>query len=253
MTYYFGPFIHEGTQAGTSSLKYILTTEGRILNVGTDLAPIWKWEYDLKDHLGNVRVVVSPHATPGYATLLQENNYYPFGMRMSEICTNSGTCTNQYKYNGKELQTDFGLNWYDYGARFYDPQIGRWTTVDPLCEDGGQESVTPYGYVFNDPIKHNDPDGRFPLLSNLVGAVAGALVEYGGQVAANVYENGWSTSAFTDNIDVGDIGFASGEGFLTSGGSIVKNALVKTTVVFGLKLLEISWMIKLQVMELDLK
>ena len=123
--------------------------------------------------------------------------------------------------------------WLDYGARFYDPALGRWTTIDPLCEDGGQESVTPYGYVFNDPIKHNDPDGRFPLLSNLVGAAAGELVENRGQVAANVYENGWSTSAFTDNIDVGDIGLAAGEGFLTSGGSIVKNALVKTSVVVG--------------------
>lgn len=234
MTYYFGPFVHEGTQGGTSSLKYILTPEGRILNVGTDLAPVWKLEYDLKDHLGNVRVVVTPHATPGYATLLQENNYYPFGMRMSEICTNSASCKNQYKYNGKELQTDFGLNWYDYGARFYDPALGRWHTIDPLCEDGGQESVTPYGYVFNDPIIHNDPDGRFPLLSNLVGAAAGALVEYGGQVAANVYETkSISLSSFTDNIDVGDIGLAAGEGFLTSGGSIVKNALVKTTVVVG--------------------
>jgi RHS repeat-associated protein len=157
MTYYFGPFIHEGTQAGTSSLKYILTTEGRILNVGTDLAPIWKWEYDLKDHLGNVRVVVSPHATPGYATLLQENNYYPFGMRMSEISTNSGTCTNQYKYNGKELQTDFGLNWYDYGARFYDPALGRWHSVDPMMES--YYSQSPYHFSGNNPIKFVDLNG----------------------------------------------------------------------------------------------
>ncbi len=70
-----------------------------------------------------------------------------------------------YLYNGKMFQDELGLDWLDYGARFYDAVVGRWTTIDPLCEDGGQESVTLYGYVFNDPIKHNDPDGRFPLLS----------------------------------------------------------------------------------------
>ncbi len=159
MTYYFGPFVHEGTQGGTSSLKYILTPEGRILNVGTDLAPVWKLEYDLKDHLGNVRVVVTPHATPGYATLLQENNYYPFGMRMSEICTNSASCKNQYKYNGKELQPDFGLNWYDYGARFYDPSLGRWHSVDPLAEM--YSSFSPYNYSLNNPISFKDPNGMW--------------------------------------------------------------------------------------------
>lgn len=48
-----------------------------------------------------------------------------------------------------------------YGARFYDPVIARWTSVDPLVE-AGQESMTPYGYVFGNPIKNTDPDGRYP-------------------------------------------------------------------------------------------
>ncbi|MCF8359790.1 MAG: hypothetical protein K9H26_13595 [Prolixibacteraceae bacterium] len=43
-TYYFGPFVHEGVYGGSSSLKYILTPEGRILNKGTDTSPIWDWE-----------------------------------------------------------------------------------------------------------------------------------------------------------------------------------------------------------------
>ena len=50
---------------------------------------------------------------------------------------------------------------YDYGARFYDPVIGRWTSVDPLVE-AGQESTSPYGYVFDDPVRYRDPDGRVP-------------------------------------------------------------------------------------------
>lgn len=53
-----------------------------------------------------------------------------------------------------------GVSWYDYGARFYDPQIGRFTTLDPSADQAGQEVETPYGYVGNNPIIRVDPDGR---------------------------------------------------------------------------------------------
>jgi len=60
-----------------------------------------------------------------------------------------------------------------------------------------------------------------------LGGLIGAAVEYGSQVAANVYENGFTASALTDNIDVGDIAISAVEGFVTSGGSVVKNLVVK--------------------------
>ena len=142
--------------SGTSFMKYIMTPEGRIVNSGDDYSPSLSWEYDLKDHLGNVRVVVSPAAQAGYANVLQQTHYYPFGMRMSEISTSSGT-GNRYLYNGKELQDDFGLNWYDYGARFYDPALGRWHSVDPLAEQ--RSWVSPYNYCQNNPIGRVDPTG----------------------------------------------------------------------------------------------
>ena len=64
----------------------------------------------------------------------------------------------KYLFNGKELQEDFGLYQYDFGARTYDPQLARWFSVDPLAHL--RESLTPYNFVSNNPILRIDPDGQ---------------------------------------------------------------------------------------------
>jgi RHS repeat-associated protein len=76
-------------------------------------------------------------------------------MMMSDISTSS--TDNRFRYNGKEYQNDLGLEWYDYGARMYDPALARWHSVDPMAED--LAGVTPYNYCFNNPISYNDPTG----------------------------------------------------------------------------------------------
>ncbi len=84
------------------------------------------------------------------------NDYYPFGLTFNEY-QNQEEQSQDFLYNGKELQTDLGLDWYDYGARMYDASIGRWHVVDPMNEV--YYSNSPYNYTLNNPINFIDPNG----------------------------------------------------------------------------------------------
>ena len=103
----------------------------------------------LKDHLGNIRVA---YANDGLKDgIRQVNAYYPFGMNISSLSANSTSILqpNEYKYNGKMFQDELGLNWLDYGARFYDGVICRFHTIDPLSEKFSHQS--PFIYANNNP------------------------------------------------------------------------------------------------------
>ena len=121
----------------------------------------YRYHYYLRDHLGNTRVVFTPQG------IARHTDYYPFGMSHTPNYQHSAG-SHKYLYNGKELQNDsiggHGLNWYDYGERFYDVEIGRWHSPDALAELA--RSLTPYRYGFNNPILFIDPDGLWESRPN---------------------------------------------------------------------------------------
>jgi RHS repeat-associated protein len=89
----------------------------------------------------------------GSPEIIEESHYYAFGMRIEGLSTSNPD--NKFTYNRKELTEDHGLNWYEFGWRMYDAQIGRWHQVDPK-----DEFLSPYVYVGNKPLVFIDPDGQ---------------------------------------------------------------------------------------------
>ena len=123
---------------------------------------VWQYNYVLKDHLGNTRVTFADTTGNGLIDptieIAQINHYYPYGFNMDGNWNGaSPNVKNKYQYGDKELQTDFGLNWNDYGARNYDAVTARFTTIDPMGEMYLNLSL--YQYVENNPIGNIDPTG----------------------------------------------------------------------------------------------
>ncbi len=136
------------------------------------------FQLNYKDHLGNNRLSYTLDSHTDQAKILEENHYYPFDLKhgsynntkkevkykeeLAEKKEVKQVMPEQmkfkYKYNGKELQDELGLNVYDYGARVYDPAVPRFWQVDPLAEKYGFQSV--YVYADDNPVRFMDIDGK---------------------------------------------------------------------------------------------
>ena len=135
----------------------------------------------VKDHLGSNRLVVD-----GNGNIEEVNHYYPFGALMGDRC---GVSRNNYKYIGKELDTMYGWNMQDHEARWYDPVVGRWHSIDMLAEK--MFYVSPYAYCFNNPVKLLDSNGEIPTAKE--GAIIAEHV-YDGKVGEKLC-GGWKMCA----------------------------------------------------------
>jgi RHS repeat-associated protein len=156
-----------GAEFVNDTLELYHHAEGRVVLSGVKPA----FQYRIADHLGNTVVFFedrdgdtqikteSMTSDPDSLEVLQRNYYYPFGLEMEGTWQATTAPRADYLYNGKEFNEDLGLNWYDYGARYYDPSIGRWNGVDPLASEAPE--WTPYRYAFDNPISFFDPDGMF--------------------------------------------------------------------------------------------
>ncbi|MEM0544055.1 RHS repeat-associated core domain-containing protein [Flavobacterium sp. j3] len=177
-TDYLGGFQYSQINANTATLNFFPHAEGYVNNTVVNGNNVYSYVFNYTDHLGNIRLRYTIH-TNGTLRVLEQSHYYPFGLKHEKYNTdqfgfipdpnggyNSGVTTGrqligrivyQYKYNGKEYQDELGLNMYDYGARNYDPAIGRWMNIDPLADE--RDWMTPYNFVQNSPILRFDPKG----------------------------------------------------------------------------------------------
>ena len=231
---YRGPFVYRrssGSNAGSS-----LTLESAAFGGGR-LTPDGALLY-VRDYLGSVRAVVDGKT----GDLYKASEYSAFGDEEQVMIAGQGSTpahalataalptglTLRDAYTGKEAQNpDFSTGYTDFGARQYSPTLRRWMTPDPLSEK--YYGVSPYAFCNNNPVNFVDPDGEFPLLSNIVGGFVSAGVEYGSQVIGNVFSDGFSADAFTD-VDLFDIGVAFGEGFITSGTNVARKIVTKSAI-----------------------
>lgn len=166
---YLGGIEYKSTATVNLSLESIAHAEGRVYNTntGTTSADALRYEYAIKDHLGNLRLMFTDKNANGKVDvtntvsneILQESHYYAFGLEMrGPWMEDAAAVDNLSKYNSKELNTDFGLGWYDYGARWYDAAVARWWAIDPAFEK--YISWSPFSFVANKPNQHIEIDGR---------------------------------------------------------------------------------------------
>lgn len=151
---------------GTSSvvLSFFPHKEGYVNNRAVYTNPwdstpssyVYEYVYNHTDHLGNVRLSYRKNGTS--TQIIEENNYYPFGMKHKGYNDNSYGTAYKYKYNGKEFQDELNLNVYDFSARVFDPASVIAWQHDPLSE----QTHTPYSLFYGNPIKYNDPTGMGP-------------------------------------------------------------------------------------------
>ena len=135
--------------------------DGGYVDLDANGAPT-SWNYYVTDHLGSTRMVVDSKNN-----IKETISYYPFGSEMriqepGQLPQLADAGSHPFRFTGKELDRQNGLNMYDFGARWFDVAgVPMWTSVDPLAEKN--PSLTPYHFCHNDPVNRTDSDGKWDV------------------------------------------------------------------------------------------
>ncbi|MCQ2164250.1 MAG: DUF6443 domain-containing protein [Bacteroidales bacterium] len=141
-------------------VRFAAPIEEPVDTTGVDyIAGEFKDLFFVTDHLGNVRSVVDISPVLSEPEFLEQNDYLPFGTKVQNP-SYAKVDDNRYRYAGKEEQSIGGANLslLDFGARYYDPYVARWTSVDPMA--GKYLVISPYVYCGGEPLNRIDPDGK---------------------------------------------------------------------------------------------
>ncbi|WP_409416741.1 DUF6443 domain-containing protein [Flavobacterium sp. PS2] len=153
-------YLAGGFQYKNDVLQFFPTAEGYVRNTSTNATTyVFGYVYNYTDHLGNVRLSYAQNPLTKKVEILEENNYYPFGLKHQGYNTLNNQLGYKYKYNSRELQDELGLNMTAMDYRQYDPAIGRFNSMDRLSELA--YSISPYRFAYNNPVYWNDPTGLF--------------------------------------------------------------------------------------------
>jgi RHS repeat-associated protein len=180
----------------------MVTPDGRATYNGST----WEYEFGYKDHLGNTRV--SFKAENGQLIKTAETAFDPWGLRLSGVGSVNGFA-NRWEMQGYESEETFGLNRINFGARTYNPTIGRFDRVDAMSEE--YYGYSPFNYVLNNPINLFDPDGNEPCcgkISDFFSGVSAALVDNSSLIPSNYRADraaGKDPTAFKAGEVVGDL------------------------------------------------
>ncbi|MEL6636605.1 MAG: RHS repeat-associated core domain-containing protein, partial [Bacteroidota bacterium] len=181
----------------------------------------WTYHYELKDHLGNVRVVLK-EGDNGTQDIVRYADYYPYGWALPG---RNGGMSYRYAYQSQYAELDGETNWLAFEKRSFDTRVGRWMTIDPE-----EQFYSPYLAMANSPVNALDRDGAFvPLLTGLAGGIiAGgwSLISSGGKDwkgAAASFAGGFVAGAVA-GTGLGLVGLAGTGTFATTATAVAAGA-----------------------------
>ena len=202
----------------------------------------WLYHYNLKDHSGSVR-----YTFQGDGTNIGYTHYYPSGVEFADPGS-PGRLVDRRRFNDKELQTDFGLNWYDFVARGYDPAVGRPWQPDPLAEN--TPWISPYAWCANNPLGVIDPTGRDTVWvtrnNDVIGYIPGGdevmivneplpeiVVESPSTTASDVMKGTLSVAGILAVDDISGAGVADDPAipFIIAGGAVIAGSMYLHDVI----------------------